>query len=569
MRGGFGTQARFCRKGLRTTGSEKQKNRRMLSAKKIQDMYRLLEKEVVPALGCTEPIAVALAVARAAEELRKAAGKKDLVPEKVLVKTSLNIYKNGMGVGIPGTPLTGLYIGSALGAIVGDSSKELEVLSGVKPSHVGKAQEYVAEKRVEIEIVKDCNKVYADAVCVAGEHSTRAVIEEEHQNFVLVESDGKAVFRKKASAKGAKDEEDMYHITMDEIYEFAAKQPFSKIKFILDKARLNRELASYGLAHKSGMGIGATLLEWMKAHKAMNEYTDYAMAVTAAASDARMSGAMLPAMSNSGSGNQGITAMTPVLAVAEKLKASEEMLARALMISNLTAIHIKHGFGRLSAACGVVVASTGAACGVCYLLGGSKEQIKFAIQNMAGNLTGMVCDGAKLGCALKVASGTSAAMQAAVMALDDICVPGTNGIIDDDVENTIRNIGLIARKAMKDADNVILEIMLGKSDRKQAQGPAEARGKKGVGKAASSKVASSKAASSRTASSKKAGASARSEAGKTGKAGKKGTAVAGKRSGKDGSEAKAPGKAEAAGKVKTAGKETAKARKPKAKPAKE
>lgn len=442
----------------------------MLSAKKIKDMYRLLDKEVVPALGCTEPIAVALAVARAAEELRKAAADRKLLPEKIRIKTSLNIYKNGMGVGIPGTPLTGLYIGSALGAIVGDSSKELEVLSGVKPSHVEKAQEYVAEKRIEIEISKNCNKVYADAVCTAGKHSARAVIEEEHQNFVLVESDGKAVFEKKTSAKGARDEEDMYHITMDEIYEFATRQPFSKIRFILEKARLNRELADYGLKHKSGMGLGATLLDWMKKHKAMNEYTDYAMAVTAAASDARMSGAMLPAMSNSGSGNQGITAMTPVLAVAEKIKASDEALARALMISNLTAIHIKHGFGRLSAACGVVVASTGAACGVCYLLGGSKEQICYAIKNMAGNLTGMVCDGAKLGCALKVASGTSAAMQASVMAMDNICVPGTNGIIDDDVENTIRNIGLIASKAMNEADNVILEIMLNKSDRKAAQG---------------------------------------------------------------------------------------------------
>ena len=217
------------------------------------------------------------------------------------------------------------------------------------------------------------------------------------------------------------------------------------------------------------MGLGATLLGWMKKNSAMNEYTDYAMAMTAAASDARMSGALLPAMSNSGSGNQGITAMVPILAVAEKTGSSDEKLARALILSNLTAIHIKHGFGRLSAACGCVVASTGAACGVCYLLGGSLEQVKFAVKNMIGNLTGMVCDGAKLGCdgaklgcALKVASGTSAAMQAAVLALDNIYVPGTNGIIEDDVERTIRNIGFIAQRAMNEADNVILDIMVNK-----------------------------------------------------------------------------------------------------------
>ena len=419
---------------------------------------------VVPDLGCTYPVAVAWATAKATETLRQTTGKKTLLPQKIKIVTSLNIYKNGMGVGIPGTDMTGLYIAAALGAIVGDSKKELEVLSGVKPAHVETAKRFVEKGGVEIEVSGKVNKVYAEAVCSAQGHKARAVIEGTHQNIVLVEADGKKIFAKKAAKAGADSEESLYDITMDEIYEFALKQPFKDIEFIIGEATLNKKLSDYGLKHKIGMGIGATLLHWMKERKlsGTNCLVEYAMALTAAASDARMSGALLPAMSNSGSGNQGITAMMPVLAVAEKTKASREKLARALILSNLTAIHIKHGFGRLSAACGCVVASTGAACGVCYLLDGNGEQVKYAIKNMIGNLTGMVCDGAKLGCALKVASGTSAAMQAAILAKENVYVPGSNGIIEDDVERTIANIGRIASDAMNQADEVILDIMVNK-----------------------------------------------------------------------------------------------------------
>lgn len=433
----------------------------MLSEKKIADMYYLLDKEVVPALGCTEPIALALAVARAAEELRTLAGA-DVLPEKMEIMTSLGIYKNGMGVGIPGTDKTGLYIAAALGAIVGDSSKELEVLAGVHPDDVEKANDYVSQGRISIGIQEKCNPVFVDVVCTAGENTTHVVLAENHRNIILVEANGKVVFENKESAEEAQAEDDAYNITMAEIYEFASTQPFEKIRFILDAAQYNKRLSDYGLKNHSGMGLGATLLARIEKNHGGNEFADYAMALTAAASDARMSGALLPAMSNSGSGNQGITAMMPVLAVAERMGASDELLARALMVSNLTVIHIKHGFGRLSAACGCVVASSGAASGVCYLKGGTEQQITYAVKNMIGNLTGMVCDGAKLGCALKVASGTSAAMQAAILALENIYVPGTNGIVEDDVEKTIRNIGYISSKAMTQADNVILEIMVNK-----------------------------------------------------------------------------------------------------------
>lgn len=426
----------------------------MVDARRAEKLLRLLKKEVVPAVGCTEPIAVALAVAKAKETL-------GTLPERLEIATSLNIYKNGMGVGIPGTDKVGLPIASALGAIAGRPEKALEVLADVQPQHVESAQKYIDEGRVTITIAENCDKLYVKASAFAGPDCCTVEIIGAHTNIVSITLNGKDIFRKEHVSEQNQDEED-YDTTMDEIFEFAKTQPIEDIRYILDAALINKELSNYGLAHRCGMGIGATLLSWISRRKLTDDFSNYAMALTAAASDARMSGALLPAMSNSGSGNQGITAMMPVLATAEKLGSNEEDVIRALILSNLTAIHIKHGFGRLSAACGCVVASTGAACGVCYLLGGNLAQIKNAIKNMIGNLTGMVCDGAKLGCALKVASGTSAALQAAILALEGVGVPGSNGIIEDDVERTIHNIGTIANEAMNEADRVILNIMLSK-----------------------------------------------------------------------------------------------------------
>ena len=419
----------------------------MVDARRAEMLLRLLKKEVVPAVGCTEPIAVALAVAKAKETL-------GTLPERIEIATSLNIYKNGMGVGIPGTDKVGLPIASALGAIAGRSEKALEVLADVQPHHVDSAQKYIDDGHISISIAENCDKLYVKASAFAGPDCCTVEIVGSHTNIVSIKLNDQVIFHKEQEAEEAKDDE-AYETTMDEIFEFAKTQPLEDIRYILDAAQVNKELSNYGLAHRSGMGIGATLLSWISRRKLNDDFSNYAMALTAAASDARMSGALLPAMSNSGSGNQGITAMMPVLATAEKLGSNEEDVIRALILSNLTAIHIKPGFG-------CVVDSTGAACGVCYLLGGNLLQIKNDSKNMIGNLTGMVCDGAKLGCALKVASGTSAALQAAILALEGVGVPGSNGIIEDDVERTINNIGTIANEAMNDADRVILNIMLSK-----------------------------------------------------------------------------------------------------------
>ncbi|HOG42125.1 MAG TPA: L-serine ammonia-lyase, iron-sulfur-dependent, subunit alpha, partial [Bacteroidales bacterium] len=232
------------------------------------------------------------------------------------------------------------------------------------------------------------------------------------------------------------------------------------LEFIMESVTLNKALVDEGLRNKYGLQVGRTLLAPINKVVFGDTYLTYAMAYTAAASDARMAGCRLPAMSNSGSGNQGITATVPVIAIAEKLEASHEELARALVISHLVAIHIKGHLGRLSALCGCVVASTGSACGIVYLRKGGYEQMCAAIKNMIGNITGMVCDGAKVGCALKVASGVASAVQSAVLALDGICISSNDGIIEEDIEKTIANLGRIGSIGMQITDEMILEIMV-------------------------------------------------------------------------------------------------------------
>lgn len=228
----------------------------------------------------------------------------------------------------------------------------------------------------------------------------------------------------------------------------------------MESRTLNQALAEEGLNGGYGLRVGWAINKDANREVFGNDFLSYAMCMTAAASDARMAGCTLPAMSNSGSGNQGITATMPIIAYSHKYKISDEKLARALILSHLTAIHIKGYLGKLSALCGCVIASTGAACGLVYLRGGSYEQVCYSIKNMIGNITGMVCDGAKEGCAMKVASGVSSALQSAVLAREDICISADDGIIEEDIEKTIRNLGRIGSVGMQNTDNMILDIMV-------------------------------------------------------------------------------------------------------------
>ena len=469
----------------------------------------IIHREVKPALGCTEPIAVALAVAKAVEIITEncpcAEGWRLGADFRLDVAVSANILKNGMGVGIPGTGMVGLAVAAALGAVCGDSSRGLEVLAALDAAAVARAKELVDRGRVNISVAPTERLLYVKAtvsVCGAGaaagvgagasagaaggscsasggagtvggscsasgglvasaelDPHAYAVIEDDHDRIVETSFADRILMSSEAAAAIADHPADNDALSVREILSFAETAAFEDISFILDDRRLNLALAREGLRGDYGLRVGKAIRE-NQAEVFGDDFMSFAMGLTAAASDARMAGSTLPAMSNSGSGNQGITVSMPVIAYAMKYGVPDEQLARALILSNLVAIHIKSFLGKLSALCGCVVASTGSACGIVWLQGGGYEQICSAIKNMTGNITGMVCDGAKVGCAMKVASGVSCAVQSAVLAMRGTCIPSTDGIIDDDVEKTIRNLGALGSAGMKTADKMILDIML-------------------------------------------------------------------------------------------------------------
>lgn len=421
---------------------------------RTRQLLELLHREVKPALGCTEPIAVALAAASAAQLLEVS---DSLSAEYAIdIAVSGNILKNGMGVGIPGTGMTGLHVAAALGVVCGRPEYGLEVLRDLNEASVVRAKELAPA--VKVSIADTPHLLYVSAKVSSGGRNASAVIEDSHDHIVRTELDGKVLVDISTDAQSAVRKSD-FGLTVREIYDFASNADLTGFEFILDDRSLNLALAREGLKGGYGLNVGRTIADDC-GEMFGKSFLTYAMALTAAASDARMAGCTLPAMSNSGSGNQGITVSVPVIAYAEHYGVSDDKLQRALVLSNLIAIHIKSYLGVLSALCGCVVASTGAACGIAWLMGGTYEQICATIKNMIGNITGMVCDGAKVGCAMKVASGVSSAVQSCQLALAGHCVSRSDGIIDCDIERCIANLGRVGSVGMHETDNVILDIMV-------------------------------------------------------------------------------------------------------------
>ena len=433
------------------------------------EIIELIRKEVKPALGCTEPIAVALAVAKAMEIMEDKRG--TVSPDwrmmdgwTLSIEVSGNILKNGMGVGIPGTGMVGLHIAAALGAVCGKSEYGLEVLHDLDETSISRAKQLVEDKSVTVGLAETDHKLYVKATVLAEDnHSACAVIEDDHDNIVETWFDAKILTSShKAEGSDSPDQKTTldYNLTVREILDFATTVAYEDIEFILESRTLNLALAHEGLKGCYGLKVGYAINLEDNKEVFGGDFLSYAMSLTAAASDARMAGCTLAAMSNSGSGNQGITVTMPVIAYSIKYGTDDERLARALVLSHLIAIHIKGYLGKLSALCGCVIASTGSSCGLVYLRGGDYEQICAAIKNMIGNITGMVCDGAKVGCAMKVASGVSSALQSAVLAREGICISEHDGIIEKDIEKTIQNLGRIGSIGMQNTDNMILDIMV-------------------------------------------------------------------------------------------------------------
>lgn len=424
----------------------------MINKETRERIIALIHQEVVPAIGCTEPMCVALCTAKATERLGRR-------PEKIEALLSANILKNAMGVGIPGTGMIGLPIAIALGALIGKSEYQLEVLKDLTPESLEEGKRYVAENRITI-LQKEgiCEKLYAEVTVSAGGSSETAVIAGGHTRFVE-NSAGVSETAVHPSGKA----NDTIELNMRLVYNFASTAPLEEIRFIEEARTYNMNAAREALKGNYGHNLGKTIDRPLSKGILGNTIFAHIISRTASACDARMGGAMIPVMSNSGSGNQGICATNPVCVYAKENENTEEELIRALTLSHLTAIYIKQSLGTLSALCGCVVASIGSSCGITYLMGGDYDRICASVKNMIANLTGMICDGAKPSCSLKITSGVSTAMLSSLLAMEGKCVSSAEGIVDDNVDKSIHNLTSIGADAMCKTDDMVLSIMTRKN----------------------------------------------------------------------------------------------------------
>lgn len=420
-----------------------------------EHILQLLHQEVIPAIGCTEPIAVALCVARATELL-------GAEPDRITVHMSKNIYKNAMAVGIPNTGMTGLPIAIALGATVGKSEYKLEVLRDATPDAVTYARAYMERVSADIQVDTDAPDVlYIRAEVSKDGISAHATIQGDHTRFV----DDTQREATNVQSTTQREANNATPLTLRTVYDYATTTPLDSVQFLLDGAKMNVRAAETSFTGSYGHGLGRLMhitpdtpnaaIEALFGNTLFTKIISY----TCGACDARMSGAMVPVMSNSGSGNQGISCSVPVYLYAQENHCTGEQTLRALTLSNLTVIYIKQSLGRLSALCGCVVAATGSAVGITYLMGGNYTEITYAIKNMIANISGMICDGAKPGCALKVTSGISTAIMSAFLAIQHSYADSTEGIVEEDIDRTIRNLTRIGHDGMTQTDDLILDIM--------------------------------------------------------------------------------------------------------------
>lgn len=419
---------------------------------------RAVQEEVKPALGCTEPVSLALACAIAAEQLGAEV-------TKIEAWVSPNLMKNGLGVTVPGTGMVGLPIAAALGAIGGNAQAGLEVLKDATPEALARAKALLEAGLVQVKLQEPCDEILYSRACVyAGEASAMVTIAGGHTRVVEVVCRGETRFTLDEPQGEVNDDplSVLSDTTLAQIVAFAEQVPFGAIRFILQAGELNDALSREGLSGKWGLHIGATLTKQRSRGWLAQDVGSDIVIRTSAASDARMGGATLPAMSNSGSGNQGIAATMPVVVVAEHVQADQERLARALMLSHLSAIYIHHQLPRLSALCAATTAAMGAAAGMAWLMGGGYQTIAMAIGSMIGDVSGMICDGASNSCAMKVSTSVGSAWKAVMMALDETAVTGNEGIVAHDVEESIANLCALACRSMQATDRQIIEIMASK-----------------------------------------------------------------------------------------------------------
>jgi len=430
----------------------------MLSLQERSDIIALIKQEVIPAIGCTEPVAVALAVAKAKEIL-------GAIPDKIEVSLSSNMLKNAMGVGIPGTGMVGLPIAIALGALIGKSEYGLEVLKDLTPEALEQGKKMIDDKVMTVYLKqKIAEKLYIEVLAKSGNNQAQVIISHDHTRFSHIQKNDEILLHLDDEIDGGDPKEKGVSLSFNKVCDFAIDTPVEELRFILKSSVMNRAASNESMKGQYGHSVAQTVRNGSQQNVMGNTIFTRMLSVTAAACDARMAGAMFPVMSNSGSGNQGIAATLPVSVFAEETGKSEDELIHALALSHLMTIYIKKNLGRLSGLCGAIVAATGSACGITYLMGGTREQIAYSIKNMIGNITGMICDGAKPSCALKVSNGVSTATLSALMAMDNKVVTSIEGITDEDVDKTILNLTKIGSEGMNETDRMVLEIMTTKGE---------------------------------------------------------------------------------------------------------
>ncbi|WBW96718.1 L-cysteine desulfidase family protein [Oceanirhabdus sp. W0125-5] len=414
-----------------------------------------LKEEVVPAMGCTEPVAVALACAKV----------KELIDfntiNNIEVLVGPNIYKNGLAVGIPNTNEVGLYISAALGITGGKSEKDLRVLEGLTEEDVKLANDLLDSGKLSLDIKDTKEKIYIEAKIDTDKGSAKVIIQGRHNKFVFIEKQGQVLLdSQEESVQSTNSKNTLYTMKISDIIKEIEKIPHQDISFMLDGLEMNEKVSQCGLNERKGMGVGYSFKENIEKGILSSDLANTAMMMTAAASDARMSGICLSVMSSNGSGNNGLTAILPIAAYRKKFNVDDERLAKALAISHIMNSYTKSYIGRLSALCACgVAAGTGAGVAIAWLMGANEKQIDGVIKNMIANTSGMICDGAKVGCALKLSTSASSAVQSALLAMNDCIVPARNGIVAETAEDTIKNLKTLSVEGMGNADSCILKIM--------------------------------------------------------------------------------------------------------------
>ncbi|NFE17839.1 serine dehydratase subunit alpha family protein [Clostridium botulinum] len=425
-----------------------------LSKEEISErLLELIKDETKPAIGCTEPVAVAFTVAT---------GKKYMQGEilKIDLKVSKNILKNGKSVTIPNTEVCGLDIAGALGGICGDPEEGLFVFKNVNKDYLDKAREMIKNKVVTLNPIENTDPVFVEATLKGEKDEVIVILRRGHTNIEKVIVNGEIAFEKdNKNEKDNKDCDFMKELSLKDIREITEDISIEKLGFIMDGIEMNKEAAKEGLKRQKGLTLGSSLLKLQQEGKLGKDSATIARILTAAGSDLRMGGGMCPIMTSGGSGNQGLCVILPINVVAEDIKAPKERLQRAVFFGHAVNNFVKKYTGKLSAICGCAIAAgIGATAGIAWLLGGKDKEIEGAILNMLANLTGMVCDGAKGSCAIKLSTSASEAVISAYLALNDIIVPNNTGIIGNTVEDTINNLGMLCKDGFYKADDVMLSI---------------------------------------------------------------------------------------------------------------